>query len=151
MNKETPEIVESPSILLIDDDFIVLEMMSLMLRNVGFQVVTAMNFAPLNESRLDKFDCIILDIWLSDSYGAESLEVLAEKNYQGALVLISGRPQSEIEEVSGEGLDLGLAVIGHLQKPVVQSDLMGVLSRMQNSHLRSQSQPVQYEANVRHR
>lgn len=149
MNKEAQVQSESPSILLIDDDCILLEIVSLMLIDCGFQVVTAMNFGPLRKSTLDKFDCIILDIWLSDSYGTESLDILAEKAFKGALLLISGKPQSEIEMVSTAGLELGLAVIGHLKKPIVKKDLLAVLSRMRNSHLRSQQYNDTYHTDER--
>lgn len=57
------------------------------------------------------FRCIILDLWLSDSYGEESLEILAGKSYRNAVILISGKSRAEINQTARVGLKAGLADI----------------------------------------
>lgn len=123
-------IVHAPDILLIDDDVIVLETISLMVRDLGLEVATAMNADSLRQADLHHFRCIILDLWLSDSYGEESLKILADKSYRGGVILISGKSRAEINQTARLGLEAGLAVIGYCQKPVNKENLTQLLDRV---------------------
>ncbi|GAB5500230.1 MAG: hypothetical protein PsegKO_25410 [Pseudohongiellaceae bacterium] len=120
----------TPDVLLIDDDMMVLETVSLMVRSLGLETATAMNADALRQADLHRFRCIILDLWLSDSYGEESLEILTEKSYRGAVILISGKTRSEINHIARQGLEAGLAVIGYCQKPISKGDITQLFTRI---------------------
>jgi CheY-like chemotaxis protein len=120
--------MNDPKILIVDDDPIVLETLSLMLSRQNISCVKAFNAGAIRRANLGKFDCILLDIWLSDSYGEESLEILAQQSYQGSVVVLSGASKDEINAVATKGLRLGLSIIGYLRKPVNKLDLSQVLA-----------------------
>lgn len=117
-----------PKILVVDDDPIVLETISMMLSRQNIECTKAFNADAIRRANLGKFDCILLDIWLSDSYGEESLEILAQHSYRGSVVVLSGASKDEINAVATKGLRLGLSIIGYLRKPVNKLDLSQVLA-----------------------
>jgi len=133
--------LEKARVLLIDDDVVVLQTLSLMFSSMGFKVTTAMNADAIRQANLDHFQCIILDIWLPDSYGDETLQILANKGYKGAVLLISGKQKNEINSTAKLGLQHGLSVIGYCQKPVYKNDLTRILTRA--PHLYSPSADIQ--------
>lgn len=117
------------NVLLVDDDVVVLETLSFMLSSLGIDVTTAMNADPVRQANLDHFQCIILDVWLPDSYGYEVLDILDKKAYEGAVLLISGIQKNEINDIAKMGLQQGLAVIGYLKKPFDKNDIEQMLAR----------------------
>jgi response regulator of citrate/malate metabolism len=120
--------MNDPKILIVDDDPVVLETISMMLSRDNIASAKALNADAIRHANLNKFDCILLDIWLSDSYGEESLEILASHNYRGSVIVLSGAPKDEINAVATKGLRLGLSVIGYLRKPVNKVELNRVLA-----------------------
>lgn len=71
----------------------------------------------------------MLDLWLSDSSSFESLQTLADQNFAGDIILISGLEDSALEEARVEAKELGLSIIGHLRKPVETADFNALLQR----------------------
>jgi len=101
-----------------------------MVRDLGLEVATAMYAHALRQSDLHHFRCIILDLWLSDSYGEESLKILAGKSYRSAVILISGKSLAEINQTARLGLQASLAVIRYRQKPLNKDGLTQFLGRV---------------------
>lgn len=117
-----------PQILVVDDDTVVLETVCLMLYSEHIATAKALNADAIRNANLSKFECIMLDIWLPDSYGEESLEILAQHSYSGSVIVLSGATIDEINAVVTKGLGLGLSIIGYLRKPVHKSELIRALS-----------------------
>jgi response regulator of citrate/malate metabolism len=85
------------SILILDDDLIVTEILGQLVKNLGHYPIIAHNAPILASNKVKDFDIIVLDLWLSDSSSFESLQMLADQEFRGDIILISGspcRPQS---------------------------------------------------------
>lgn len=117
------------SVIVIDDDPVCIETLSIMLESHDIKATAALNIDSLRNIDLNKFKAIFLDIWLSDSYGEESLEIISKLNYKGPIILISGMEKEEIKIVSRKGLLEGLYVAGYLMKPIRKPELSEILSR----------------------
>jgi DNA-binding NtrC family response regulator len=125
----------------VDDDPVCVESLKIILETQNINVSTAMNIDSLRDVDLSKFHCIMLDIWLSDSYGEESLEIISKKNYKGIIVLISGMEKEEINLVSTKGLRAGLHMANYLRKPIRKSEVVELLS---NSLISYEEKIVQF-------
>lgn len=111
-------------ILVVDDDTVCTEVISLSLKNSGYSVSVAHDSTPLRGRQSSRFDVIVLDLWLSDSYGIESLELLSESEFKGKLILMSGLEESVIREVMHHAISIGLKLIGAITKPVSAEDII---------------------------
>ena len=71
----------------------------------------------LDSAALDSFRIIVLDLWLPDSFGEESLEKLIARGYSGGVILVSGAASDDLHSVGKFGVDSGLDILGVLRKP----------------------------------
>ena len=117
-------------ILVLDDDLIITEILGQLVRNLGHYPVIAHNAPILTSTKVQEFDAIVLDLWLSDSSAFESLQALADQAYRGKILLVSGLEESVIEEASKQARTLGLSVHGFLRKPVDTEAFNALLSAL---------------------
>ena len=75
---------------------------------------------------------VLLDLQLGETDGVEQLRRLAERQYGGMLVLMSGFDARVLATARALGQSLGLRVEAVLQKPLRVADLEGVLRRLQS-------------------
>lgn len=64
----------SGKVLLVDDDPVFADYISSLINNRLYQSVIANSGGVLDSAALDLFRMIVLDLWLPDSFGKESLE-----------------------------------------------------------------------------
>lgn len=104
------------SILVVDDETMVRELLSRFLALRGYQVQSAVNgpeaIAMIGES---KPDVVVLDLLLPDMSGIEVLRLLRKKEYAGGVILLTGNHNEELleeawalgpQEVLGKPVDL---------------------------------------------
>ena len=92
------------TVLLVDDDAALLEVMSIVLSSEGYRVVTAMDGQEaLKEVGREKLDLVILDIMLPKMSGFEVLKKIREKS-DVPVVMLTAKSQSVDKVV---GLELG--------------------------------------------
>jgi CheY-like chemotaxis protein len=73
---------------------------------------------------------VLLDLQLGETDGVEQLRLLAERQYGGLLVLMSGFDARVLGTARALGQSLGLKVEAVLQKPLRVAELEAVLRRM---------------------
>ena len=64
----------SGKVLLVDDDPVFADYISSLINNRLYQSVIANSGGVLDSAALDFFRMVVLDLWLPDSFGKESLE-----------------------------------------------------------------------------
>jgi DNA-binding NtrC family response regulator len=103
----------SRCILLVDDEEVVLDVGTMMLEKIGYQVLGARNSAEAVEIfKQNEIDLVLLDLKLPDESGAETFKKIRAIDPDARVILSTG--YNETQEVF-ELMDLGCR--GMLQKP----------------------------------
>ncbi len=79
------------TILVVDDEESILETLTGILEDEGYEVISASS----GEGALNKFsetvpDVVLLDVWMPDMDGIETLKKIREKNSNASIIMISG-------------------------------------------------------------
>ena len=118
MNKDS-----GARILLVDDDQLVNETLSAILRRAGYVIATAANGdAGLKELRLQEFDLVIMDIVMPHRDGIETILEIRRNNPSQKIIAISGGSL----EVDLDYLEYAkkLGADGVLYKPINREQLL---------------------------
>jgi DNA-binding NtrC family response regulator len=115
-----------PSILIVDDEVGIRELLSEILRDEGFDVVLAENAASArNQRNKARPDLVLLDIWMPDSDG---ISLLKEWSAAGQLtmpvIMMSGHGTID---TAVEATRIG--AIDYLEKPIALQKLLGTVKR----------------------
>lgn len=100
MSASPPTMIPKPSILLVDDDEMVLAGLDATLRHDGYHVVTVRSgYAALEALQHGAgFDLVITDLKMPGLSGIEVLECVGELSPATRVVVISGFPQRDLAE-----------------------------------------------------
>lgn len=74
-------------------------------------------------------DIVVLDVGIPDRDGYKLQSVLAELKYPGAVVMISGMPQQDLDAAARIGRMRGVNVIGAVRKPIAHEDIHAMLTK----------------------
>jgi CheY-like chemotaxis protein len=103
------------TILLVDDDELVIEIGSEMLEHLGYQVLTASSgteAVDTIEGKGDTIDLVILDMIMTGMGGEEAFEAIRAVNQDMPVLLCSGRRiDRQASQILKRGFD------GYIQKP----------------------------------
>jgi DNA-binding NtrC family response regulator len=114
----------SKCVLLVDDDEVVLDVGTMMLERVGYQVLGARNSAEAVEIfKQNEIDLVLLDLKLPDQSGAYTFNKIREIDPDARVILSTG--YNETQEVF-DLMDLGC--LGMLQKPFSMEKLFAKVS-----------------------
>jgi EAL domain-containing protein (putative c-di-GMP-specific phosphodiesterase class I)/AmiR/NasT family two-component response regulator len=121
----------SPSILILDDDAFMLEMLSQMLHHMGYDTVVSFNSAQdalkLLLQKDQVVDVIICDLNMPGMDGIEFLHVLNTSPFRSSVILLSGEGARIMHTVQ-KLMDSGrVAILGSLEKPTGQVALRALL------------------------
>lgn len=103
--------------LIIEDDSIMADVLSAIATNAGLSPTTISMIGSLADSNLNAFEVIIVDLWVSDSYVTETLDLLAEKSFSGNVLIVSGLDDSVLEEATNYAKEKNLRLFGVIKKP----------------------------------
>ncbi len=115
----------SGTVLVVDDEAVVLDVATTILKTLGYQVITAANghqAIAAFERESDHIDVVLLDMVMPDLTGRQVLEALKQRRPDACVVLSSG--------YSLEGLGnqaQGMSADGFIQKPYSIDQLAAVL------------------------
>ena len=127
-------------ILLVDDEYIVLQSAKRLLEKKGFNVLTAsngLNAMDVLKEHKDKIGVILLDLSMPGMDGEETLVNLMEIDPSAKVILFSGYAVTrEIEPLFGKG------AIGHIQKPFDIKELLAKLYEALNQTEDKKSEPA---------
>lgn len=117
-----------PRLLLIDDEPALADYMAAAARMTGFDPTVAAD----QQSFIDAFGdakpaVVVLDLGMPNTDGVEFLRFLAEHDYGGPVLIVSGFDRRVLESAFRLGTELGLQMVGPLEKPVRLDDLESLL------------------------
>lgn len=114
-------------ILLVDDDFSVLNIMDKVLSNAGYDTFTARSGSEALEvfnNMSTSLDLVVLDLSLSDMTGNDVLEEMIRINPQVRVILNSGHSIEEVQRVLTPGTYLGI-----INKPFRAQDFLEYIEK----------------------
>jgi len=115
-------------LLIVDDDVVQQELLKRTAARSGYQVILASSCREAIRSiRSESFDCVILDYELEDS--DDVCKVMAETNYAGSIIIISGTEAARRSAARAFARSLGIAAQG-LPKPVDLASLRVSLANL---------------------
>lgn len=127
---------DSLSVLVIDDDSFMLEIVTTSLNQIGIsKTSTALNGAEglkLLSSQFTPANCIICDLNMPEMDGVEFLRRLTEMSYQGSVILMSGEDKRVLNTVGNLANAHHLNILGCLSKPITKQQLLSLLTRIEN-------------------
>jgi EAL domain-containing protein (putative c-di-GMP-specific phosphodiesterase class I)/CheY-like chemotaxis protein len=119
-------------ILVLDDEPVMLELLSCMLSNLGLSDVTAcdtgLRALELLDGSLKSTDLILLDLDMPGMDGIEFLRELHERRYTGSVLLTSGADEQILQSAETLIRAHSIRALGHLQKPVQPDALAAMLA-----------------------
>ena len=125
-----PNLFSAVPVLVLDDDSFMLGIMRNMLTDLGVSRIRTESrpqegLLTLN-MRLPR-QLVICDINMPDMNGVEVIRHLAQNNYAGAVVMLSGEDDSTLKIIAKCGQDHHLRMLGALEKPIDPQGLSGFL------------------------
>ncbi len=123
MNKALP-------ILLLDDDAFMLELLLDMIHGLGYSNVRAESTARSALAALPAFrpGLLICDLSLPEMDGIEFLRAVAERGYQGSVILLSGMDTGILRAAGTLAMAQGLTILGACSKPLALAELADLLA-----------------------
>ena len=115
------------TILIVDDEEMLLTAVSAMLQVLGFNVIAATNGSEavaIFRERKDEISCVLLDLTMPEMDGWETLAVLREINPNSRVILSTGYDVGELQEE-----DRDVRPDGWVQKPYQLPQLRRELER----------------------
>jgi EAL domain-containing protein (putative c-di-GMP-specific phosphodiesterase class I) len=114
-------------VLVIDDDHTVCELVSALARTMGLTCDATRDPATFLDRVTPETSLILLDLMMPEMDGIEVLRLLGERRCKARILLMSGMDKRVLETAERLAQSLGLAVVGHLQKPFPLTELKSVL------------------------
>jgi len=137
LQAETPD--EPPvdavvtSVLVVDDDPVVLMQMQQMLANIGVQQVRTardgVEAIALMANSPAPVDVVVCDLNMPEMDGVEMIRRFSQSGFHGALVLMSGADEQLLKTVGNLAQLQGLNVLGQVQKPATPQRMRALLRR----------------------
>jgi DNA-binding NtrC family response regulator len=121
----SPEVKQSLSILIVDDERTLSESCASVLRMEGYNVTTiSRGQEAMDTLRRRKFDIVLLDLYMSEVSGLELLTICLEANPETLAIIMTGNPSvaSSLEALSAGAWD-------YLPKPFSAVHLQVLLGR----------------------
>jgi EAL domain-containing protein (putative c-di-GMP-specific phosphodiesterase class I)/DNA-binding response OmpR family regulator len=119
------------SVLVVDDDYITHKVTTILLNDLGIHNVHTALSGPhgleIIGEQDDDIDVVICDLNMPEMDGVEFTRQLAERNYAGSLILISGEDIRILKTVEKLAIEHDLHVLGVMEKPPTQVKLSEML------------------------
>src|SRR3569833_1825469 len=123
-----------PRMLLIDDEPALADFLAAGARRTGLEAaITSIDGEFREQFLATNPDMVALDLGMPGMDGVELLRFLAEHNYRGPVLLVSGFDRRVLESAFRLGAALGLNMTGPLEKPVRLQDLEELLYGLRTS------------------
>ena len=119
-------------ILLVDDDPFMLSMLSDMLEDLGQLNVRSESDARQALLVLPQYrpDLLVCDLSMPEMDGIEFLRAVAEQDYRGSVILLSGMDSGILRAAQTLATAQGLAILGACSKPLSSRELAALLGQV---------------------
>ncbi|TXH98254.1 MAG: EAL domain-containing protein [Rheinheimera sp.] len=97
------------------------------------------------DGRSKPFDLLICDLEMPDIDGIELINLLSARHIRSGLIIASGRERSLLSAVELMASTEGLYVLGALQKPVAEAELLALVRKYQQDDLKQKQACEQRE------
>lgn len=128
-----PETMHSLRVLIADDDTFMLDIIEELLAAFGIRQVqrakTGESVLRLVDSSDESVQLLICDLNMAGMDGIEILRHLADRSFQGAIIVISGSDARILDSVTNLAREHSLNLLGVLAKPLDITKLHGTLLR----------------------
>lgn len=122
--------MKQPQLLLIDDEPALAEFVANAARECGFDPVVTSNDATFRDAfRAGRPDAVAMDLGMPVD-GVELLRFLADEDFEGPVLIISGFDRRVLESAFRLGEAQGLQMAGPIEKPVRLEELEELLNRL---------------------
>ena len=127
--------VPCKSLLVVDDDMVVLKQLPTLLAGMGVgEVLTAgsgLEAIMLVGQRVVDLEVVLCDLNMPQMDGVELIRRFGQTGFRGGLILMSGADPQILNTAAKLAELQGLRVLGQLAKPVMPADLAAALTRLQ--------------------
>jgi DNA-binding response OmpR family regulator len=125
------EFMPQPRLLLIDDEPALADYLANAARSCGFDpIVTAQDQEFRDAFIAKRPEMVALDLGMPGMDGVELTRFLADQNYRGPVLIVSGFDRRVLESAFRLGEALGLKMVGPVEKPVRFEVLEEILSKL---------------------
>ncbi|MGY6646827.1 MAG: EAL domain-containing protein [Salinarimonas sp.] len=125
----TPDIPASQTILIIEDDPGVREMLVRMLGTSSYNVVATQGPGdPLDRALAETYSVLIIDLALGDTDAIEVLSKMAQAGTATDVILISGHSLDTLQRAASIARGFGHRVLGTITKPFRRKTLMDLVA-----------------------
>ena len=122
--------MKQPQLLLIDDEPALADFVASAAREIGFRPTITSNDASFRaEFQAKRPDAVAMDLGMPVD-GVELLRFLADEDFAGPVLIISGFDRRVLESAFRLGEAQGLQMAGPLEKPVRLEELENLLKRL---------------------
>jgi DNA-binding response OmpR family regulator len=123
-----------PRLLLIDDEPALADFLANAARSCGFEpIVTARDQDFRDAFIANRPEMVALDLGMPGMDGVELTRFLAEHDYRGPVLIVSGFDRRVLESAFRLGEALGLQMVGPIEKPVRFDELEEVLGKLKST------------------
>jgi DNA-binding response OmpR family regulator len=123
--------MSQPRLLLIDDEPALAEFLANAAKACGFEPIVTARDDQFREAFLqNQPEMVALDLGMPGMDGVELTRFLADQDYRGPVLIVSGFDRRVLESAFRLGEALGLRMVGPVEKPVrfdVLEELLGKL------------------------
>ncbi len=125
------------SVLVVDDDLVVLMQMRQMLAGIGVaEVLTARNGVEailLMNRRTERLEVVVCDLNMPEMDGVEMIRRFGQSGFRGGLILMSGADEQLMTTVGKLAELQGLTVLGQIHKPATAEVMRALLRQSANT------------------
>ena len=123
-----------PRLLLIDDEPALADYLANAARACGFDpIVTARDEEFREELVAHRPEMVAIDLGMPGMDGVELTRFLAEQDYRGPVLIVSGFDRRVLESAFRLGKALGLNMVGPVEKPTRLDVLEDILSKLKST------------------
>jgi DNA-binding response OmpR family regulator len=120
-----------PRLLLIDDEPALAEYLANAARTAGFEPIVTERDGEFRESfTANRPEMVAVDLGMPGMDGVELIRFLADQDYRGPVLIVSGFDRRVLESAFRLGEALGLSMAGPVEKPVRIDVLEDLLARL---------------------
>ena len=120
-----------PRLLLIDDEPALADYLATAARACGFDPIVTARDQEFREQLVALHpEMVAIDLGMPEADGVELTRFLADQNYRGPVLIVSGFDRRVLESAFRLGEALGLNMVGPVEKPARLDMLEDILSKL---------------------